>query len=163
MKKLWLWGLLVLIGFFMAACSGGGSSNDSSTAEVPTPTPDGFTAQMLDASPTYYVTYPDDDNGSDLGTTQETIVISGTGPYTVTLTEEHFDASDAFVSSETFYTDVILNQDGTLTATDSSGVTTVTLTSETSTYLAVNGVNGADTWSDLWYFAKPAGWLTASP
>ena len=158
MKKLWLWGLLVLIGFFMAACSGGGSSNDSST-----PTPDGFTAEMLDASPTYYVTYADDDNGSELGTTQETIVFSGTGPYKLTLTEEHFDANNVFVSSEIFPVDVTLNQDGTLTATDSSGVTIVTLTSETSTYLAVNGVNGADTWSDLWYFAKPAGWLTASP
>ena len=98
--------LIVLAIAIVSGCGGGGGSDNNNT-------PTGFTAEMLDAGPTYYVTYPDDPDG----TVQETIVISGTGPYVGTITEEYFDASDVSQGTETFTVNLTLNPDGTLTAT----------------------------------------------
>jgi len=127
--------------------------------------PAGFTAEMLDASPTYYVTFSGDpDRKTDQGTTQEILVFSGTEPYFVTVTGEYFDASD--VSQDTYTggsVNIVLNPDGTLTATVSGapGATTITLDEETATYLLVHGGEGSDSWIDYWYFAQPAEWLTS--
>jgi len=118
----------------------------------------GFTAEMLDASPTYYVTYPGDPDG----TIQDIIVFSGAGPYVATVTTEYFDANGVSQGQETFDVNVTLNADGTLTA-QSAGepeATIITLTGETATYLLVNGVASAtETWDDTWYFVQPVGWL----
>jgi hypothetical protein len=145
--------LIVLAIAIVSGCGGGGGSNNNNT-------PTGFTAEMLDAGPTYYVISPGDDDG----TNQETIVISGTGPYVGTLTEESFDASDVSQGPETFLFNIVLNPDGTLTAAVSgeSGETIITLTAETATYLHVNAVvdgDGTDTWEDDWFFTPPEGWL----
>lgn len=125
------------------------------------PPASGFTAQMLNASPTYYVTYPGNDT-SNIGTTQETFVITGSGPYSVMVASDYFDASDAFDSTTSFSGTFTLNQDGTLTGTVAGDLnpTTFTLTSTAAGYLDVAGAQGVDTWSDFWYFAQPAGWLT---
>ena len=143
-------GYLAIIVMLSACGGGGGGGSDDSPAT-------GFTAQMLDASPTYYVTYSNDIDG----TTQETIVFSGTEPdYTATITEESYDSNEAFVDSTTIIVNITLNLDGTLTAKIlGEADTTVTLTNTTATYLDVDGNDGTDTWSDFWYFAPPAGWL----
>ena len=124
----------------------------------------GFTAAMLDASPTYYVTFSGDPDGTtDQGTTQEILVFSGTGPYVVTVTTEYFDASGVSQGQNSGQADVTLNANGTLTGLVSGepGATIITLTAVTDTYLLVNGVvnGGSETWDEYWFFAKPEGWL----
>ena len=134
--------------------SGGGGDSESDTSSS-------FTAEMLNASPTYYVTYDGDPDGTTvLGTTQETIVFSGNGPYVVTVTSEYFNESGLSQGTETLQADIVLNADGTLTASvaGEAGETILTLLAETATYLQVRGVN-TETWVDIWYFAPPEGWL----
>lgn len=144
MKKLVL--VLGLFAGLFGGCGGGGGGSSE---------PVEFTANMLDASPTYYSSYPGDPDG----TVQETIAFSGTGPYVVTVATDYFDASDALVSSDSFTADATLNQDGTLTATDPDGTVVLTLTGLTASYLEVAFDDGIDTWSRTWYKSKPAGWL----
>ncbi len=137
------------------------------TASVPgsgtTPPAIGFTAQTFNSSPTYYITYSGNDT-SNVGTTQETFVVSGAGPYTLTGSSDYFDASNALVSSTSISGTFILNTDGTLTGTivGDTSPTTLSLNATTASYLDVAGTQGVDNWSDFWYFAQPAGWLTAS-
>jgi len=129
----------------LASCGGGGSNSD----------PIAFTAAMLNASPTYYTTAPGDPDG----TVQETIVFAGSGPYVVTVTTEYFDAGGTLVSTDSFTADVTLNPDGSLTAIELTGTSTLTLTGSTASYLEVTFDDGTDTWSDRWYKSQPAGWL----
>ena len=105
-------------------------------------TPTGFTAEMLNAGPTYYVTYDGDPDGTTTaGKTQETIVFSGTGPYVVAVTMEYFNDSGDSQGTGTDEANIVLNADGTLTGTVSGepGATIITLTTETATYLLVHG------------------------
>jgi hypothetical protein len=124
-----------------------------------------FTAAMLNAGPTYYTSYPGDPDGTtSTGTTQETIVISGTGPYVATVTDDYFDASNAYVNTVPFTVDITLNPDGTLSASGSAlpGTTTLTLLAENAGYLDISANDGTETMTDRWYFSQPAGWLTAA-
>jgi len=116
-----------------------------------------FTAAMLDAGPTYYVTYPD-----GLGnTTQEVFTFSGTGPYTVNFTIQEFDGSGTLIGTATATVPVTLNADGTLTAgaLGDPERTTLTLISTTATYLEVTGVDSQGSFTDTWNLSQPAGWL----
>ncbi|WP_020677098.1 hypothetical protein [Geopsychrobacter electrodiphilus] len=138
-----------------------GTANASGSGT--TPPAAGFTAQMLDASPTYYVTYPGNFDGTITGgTTQESLVVSGSGPYTVTDTVDYFDANGLFVSSTPLSGTFVLNTDGTLTATINGlpGQSIMTLTTSTTTYLGITGTDNTGSWSDFWYFAPPASWLS---
>jgi len=152
--------LLFVLTFGVVSIIGSGGGGGSGHGDADTPS--GFTAGMLNA--TYYVTYDGDPDGTTvLGTTQETIVFSGTGPYVATVTAEYFNESGVSQGTETFQANIVLNQDGTLTATvtGEAGETILTLLAETATYLQVRGVD-TETWEDFWYFAPPAGWLTPS-
>jgi hypothetical protein len=126
-------------------------------------TPTGFTAEMLNAGPTYYTTKTGDPEGTtDQGTTQGTLVFSGTGPYVVTVTEEYFNASGVSQGTGTGEVNIVLNADGTLTASVSGepGATIIALTAETETYLSVSGVvNDTETWDEYWFLATPPCWL----
>lgn len=167
MKKLLFWGALLFAGIVLTAC-GGGSSDNTTTQGGDGVTTSGFTTELLDGNPTYYVTYPgDSEETTDQGTTQEVIAITGSGgTYQATITSTYFDAADALVSTTSFTMNFTLNQDGTFTASDStdpSYTITATLAGETSNYLDIDFADSTgDTWSDLWYFAQPAGWLTDS-
>ena len=163
MKKLF-GGLLILICLGLTACGGGGSDSGSGGnggGGLPNNTVP-FTTQMLDASPTYYISYAGDPNGTtSVGTTQETIVFSGSnGNYQASITSIYYDASQNQVSTDTFTAAVTLNANGTLTAVvtgqpnNSFGLTEIT-----ATYLTVAGADGTDTWTDAWYLAQPVGWI----
>ena len=138
-----------------ASNTGGGGSS------TPAPTT-GFTASMLDASPTYYVTYAGNDT-TNVGTTQETWTISGTGPYSVAVVSRYY-VSNVLQTTNNIAGTFTLNQDGTVTGTqaiDPTNPATFTMTNSTTSYLDVAGIDNGGPWSDLWYFAPPAGWLTA--
>jgi len=160
MRKIFLWGAIFIAGIVLTACGGGSSGSDSDDSAEPSV----FTQQMLDASPTYYVSYPGSSDGSiPDGTTQEELAFNGSkGTYVVTVTSSYFDASNTFVNSEVFLVDLVLNQDGTLTAisrNDPTSPITFSLSSVTNHYLDVTGTDDTGSWSDPWYLSQPAGWL----
>ena len=124
---------------------------------------------MLDGSPTYYITYSGDSEGTtELGKTQDTITFSGSnGAYQATQISSYYDANGNLVStSEPVPFNITLNSNGTFTATpvaDPSYKITATLIMDTAGYLDIDFADtDKDSWDDRWYLAPPSGWVSSS-
>ena len=123
-----------------------------------------FTTQMLDAHPIFYISYGGNADGTlTTGTTQESFAFTGSGgSYSVTGSQEYFDAANVSQGVVTMTGTAALNQDGTLTVNLTGNPTlTFTLNSAGADALVVTGTSGTDTWTDTWYLSQPAGWLSA--
>lgn len=116
-----------------------------------------FTTELLDPSPTFYVQYPDDLGG----TYQGIITFIGTGgTYSITFSDYDFDSNNNQISSASETYNGILQEDGTLSVILDDRTETLTLVSQSSTYIEVRGENQGDPWQDFWQFNPPTGWIS---
>ncbi len=140
--------LLCLLLFVLLTITGCGDNNDTNDDEIV-----GFTTAMVD-NDTYYLSYAKNNE-----TVQSTVVLSGS---TATVSDEWFDADGIFQYHGTYSFDLVLNDDGTLTATSSTdeGTDTLTETSTGSDYSAVEWTYGTETWTDNWATEKPEDWYS---
>ncbi len=140
--------LLCLLFLVLLITTGCGDNNGTNDDEVV-----GFTTAMVDDD-TYYLSYAKNNE-----TVQSTVVLSGS---TATVSDEWFDADGIFQYRGTYSFDLVLNDDGTLTATSSTdeGTDTLSETSTGSDYSAVEWTYGTETWTDNWATEKPEDWYS---
>ena len=122
-----------------------------------------FTAQMLDAEPTYYVKYSDNDE-----TVQElwTFSLGQGGGYLLSFEDRRFDAEGNLIATDSgdfSNMPVVLNPDGTITVTSfepKETTTKITIWAEQEDGYFVDGVvSNGETWSSVLMFQLPPGWI----
>lgn len=108
---------------------------------------------------TYYVIWYNSDSSVK---TQEVWKLSNNGDnYIAEIATTKYDTDGNLISGpETIYNDVVLNEDGTLTATLDSYSLIMTLVSKSDTSLKVDFADSnSDAWYDYFYFLQPDSWL----